>query len=61
MPGSEAEGDVETRVDGLAKAVAARTAHIALKEPTKGAVNDAVTLEERRPACTGVRRVQKRN
>ena len=61
MPGSEPEGDVETRVDGLAKAVAARTAHVALEEPTKGAVNDAVTLKERRPARTSVRRIQKRD
>ena len=61
LPGPEAEGDIETRVDGLAEAVAARTAHVALEEPAKGAVDDAVTLEERRPARTSVGGVQKRD
>jgi len=61
LPGPEAEGDVETRVDGLAEAVAARTAHVALEEPAKGAVDDAVALEERGPARASVGRVQKRD
>jgi len=61
LTGSEAERDVKTRVDGLAEAVAARTAHVALEQAAKGAVHDAVAFEERGPARAGVRRVQQRN
>ena len=61
LPWDEAEGDVETRVDGLAEAVAAWTEHVALKQPAESAVHDAVALEERRPARARVRRVEQRD
>ena len=51
---SEAEGDIETWVDGLAEAIAVRTAHIALEHTTKGIVHGAVAFEEGGPACARV-------
>ena len=58
---AETERDIETRVDGLAKGVAARTAHIALEQTTEGAMYDAVAFEEGGPARARVCRVQERD
>ena len=43
---AKAKGDIKTRVNGLAKAVAAWTAHVALEQTTKSAVHNAVAFEE---------------
>ena len=55
---AEAEGDIETWVDGLTQGAAARTAHVALEHTTKGAVHDTVAFKKRGAAGASVCRVQ---
>jgi hypothetical protein len=57
----EAERDVETRVDGLADTVAARTTDVALEEAAESAMDDAVALEEGGSTRTGVGGVEERD
>jgi hypothetical protein len=57
----EAERDVETRVDGFANTVAARTTDIALKEAAESAMDDAVALEEGGSTRAGVGCVEERD
>ena len=51
---TEAKGDTETWVDGLAEAIAVWTAHVALEHTTKGAVHEADAFEEGGPPCACV-------
>jgi len=61
LPGTETEGDVETRVDGLVEAITAWTTHVALEKPAKGAVHDAVAFEEGGTPCARVGGTQQGN
>ena len=58
---ANAEGDIETRVDGFAEGVATRTSHIALEQTAKCTVHDAVAFEESGTACARMCRVQQRD
>ena len=58
---AETEGDIETWVDGLTEGVAARAAHVALQQTTKGAVNNTVAFKECGTPRASMCCVQQRN